>query len=473
VAHAGFPGQNGKIAFVSDRTPPGIYTVNPDGSGLMHLGAGTAPAWSPDGTRIAFIRGGQVWVMNADGSGQQSLGQPGGDVAWSPDGTKLVTSGLFVMNADGSDRHQITFGADGAPAWSPDGYTIIFSRPTPDDYILPLVNRIWAVNPDGTNLRQITHDRAFGEEYHEEFFPNWAPTGNRYVIRLEDWTDTGPGYPVLSLLVFGANSGPYFSEDPYDPAWSPDGTKIVYSLQADAIWADAVTSPHIGAVVFDEPVFSETDPDWQPVPVDTPSTHVRPSGASPFRVPLVPAFKACTVSNRQHGPPLAHPSCAPPVPGSPNLTVGVGDGSPALSRSVGFMRIAVWPGAPGGVDDTDARVQISLTNVMHVSDLSEYTGELRATAQVRITDREGPVAQTSVAIPLEFDVPCVPTAATLDKSVCNLITTLDSVRPGAAAEGTRAVWELDQVRVFDGGSDGDGDTTAGNSLFAVQGFFVP
>jgi hypothetical protein len=92
---------------------------------------------------------------------------------------------------------------------------------------------------------------------------------------------------------------------------------------------------------------------------------------------------------------------------------------------------------------------------------------------VRLTDRQGTVAQTTVGFPLEFDVPCTPTAATLDKSLCDVATTLDAVTPGAAAEGTRAVWALDQVRVYDGGPDEDTDTTADNSLFMTQGVFVP
>ena len=137
------------------------------------------------------------------------------------------------------------------------------------------------------------------------------------------------------------------------------------------------------------------------------------------------------------------------------------------------MRVAVNPGVPGGVDDTDVGIRFSLSNVMNVSDLSEYTGELRASAQVRLTDREGSVAQTTAGFPLEFDVPCVATAPTIDKSLCELTTTLDAVRPGAAAEGTRAVWALDGLKVYDGGPDGDADTTADNSLFAVQGVFVP
>ena len=55
------------------------------------------------------------------------------------------------------------------------------------------------------------------------------------------------------------------------------------------------------------------------------ASHPRPQGATPVRVPLVPAFNQCAAANRTHGPPLAFPSCNPPVPGSSFLTVGTPD----------------------------------------------------------------------------------------------------------------------------------------------------
>ena len=91
---------------------------------------------------------------------------------------------------------------------------------------------------------------------------------------------------------------------------------------------------------------------------------------------------------------------------------------------------------------------------------------------VRLTDRGPRAATTELA--LDFDVPCVPTEPpTIDKSLCEVTTSLDAVTPGAAPEATRAIWALDQVKVYDGGPDEDAATTADNSLFAVQGLFVP
>ena len=84
----------------------------------------------------------------------------------------------------------------------------------------------------------------------------------------------------------------------------------------------------------------------------------------------------------------------------------VGDGNPATARSIGFIRMVVVPGVPGGPDDTDVRLRMSLTNVMHASDLTDYTGELRGSMDLRVTDRDnGPSAgdaATVVDFPFRF-----------------------------------------------------------------------
>jgi Tol biopolymer transport system component len=90
----------------------------------------SCPACSPDGAHIAYSSGGQIWVMDADGANQHLLADLPGDTfgpAWSPDGTQIAfvndlapTRNLYAMNADGSDIHQV--GADGVyfvPAWQP------------------------------------------------------------------------------------------------------------------------------------------------------------------------------------------------------------------------------------------------------------------------------------------------------------------------------------------------------------------
>jgi TolB protein len=86
--------------------------------------------WRPDGQRIAYAAGGDIWVMNADGSRQVNLTRsPAREngVAWSPDGRRIAyiqrdgaKRRIWVMNADGSGRRPVGgTGAHLVPAWQP------------------------------------------------------------------------------------------------------------------------------------------------------------------------------------------------------------------------------------------------------------------------------------------------------------------------------------------------------------------
>ena len=81
--------------------------------------------------------------------------------------------------------------------------------------------------------------------------------------------------------------------------------------------------------------------------------HVRPKAASPLRVSLVPAFNACTTPNRTHGPPLAFPSCNPPVQSSTAVTVGEPTANGAAANMEGFVKLKVQVGVPGLPEDSD------------------------------------------------------------------------------------------------------------------------
>ena len=69
-------------------------------------------------------------------------------------------------------------------------------------------------------------------------------------------------------------------------------------------------------------------------------------------------------------------------------------------------------------------------------------------------------------------MPCTSTASTSIGSTCSLVTTADAITPGIVAESKRAMWQLGQVQLLDGGSDGVASTTP-NSPFAAQGVLVP
>jgi hypothetical protein len=85
----------------------------------------------------------------------------------------------------------------------------------------------------------------------------------------------------------------------------------------------------------------------------------------------------------------------------------------------------------------------------------------------------GTDAGTGQSVSLARSFPCVPTASTATGSSCTLSTTANAIVPGLVLDTKRAIWQMDQVQVYDGGPDGDADTTAGDTLFAVQGIFVP
>ena len=220
------------------------------------------------------------------------------------------------------------------------------------------------------------------------------------------------------------------------------------------------------------------------------ATHPRPAGASPIRVSMVPAYNACAAPNRTHGPPLAFPSCNPPVQSSTNLTIGSPDANGAGANSTGFIKIAVVVGTPGPPDDSNVLLTASATDIRckagvaacgsaNAADGADYTGELEGDAQIRISDHFNAVAPgggtdpaTVIDIPFPVITGCVATASTAVGSTCSVSTSANAVVPGAVKDGKRAIVGIGQIQVFDGGPDGVAASDP-NTLFSVQGIFIP
>ncbi len=168
-----------------------IYVIGSDGSGLTQLTSGSVdnayPAFSPDGTKIVFTsrRTGtsQVYVMNADGTNQTQLtfdAQTKDQVPdWSPDGSKIAyladTHGvadivnpswgdIWVMNADGTGQNPITRGATYyGTAWSPDGSRIA---------TMDMPSRtVYTLNATDGSDPQAVHPGGL------QFVPGWQPRG--------------------------------------------------------------------------------------------------------------------------------------------------------------------------------------------------------------------------------------------------------------------------------------------------------
>ena len=176
----------------------------------------------------------------------------------------------------------------------------------------------------------------------------------------------------------------------------------------------------------------------------------RPKGATPTRTSLVPAYDACTSSNRTHGPPLAHPSCNPPVRSSSTLTVGSPDANGAAANSVASVTAIVLAGTPGGADDADVRFVVEISDVRNHPALTDYTGRVMANVTLRVTDTQAslevPDPGTTQDFPFQFAFPCVTTADTAKGSDCNLTSTADALIPGAVTETKRTMWEMGQVQ---------------------------
>jgi Tol biopolymer transport system component len=151
--------------------------MNADGSNVVQLTSDDdwAPAWSPDGKKIAFCsdRDGVpgIYVMNADGSNVVRLtSDDDWAPAWSPDGKKIAFSsgwdsdhpGIYVMNADGTNVVQLTSEDDREPAWSPDGKKIAFSSDRDGN------DEIYVMDEDGTNVVRLTINTAL------DLLPDWC-----------------------------------------------------------------------------------------------------------------------------------------------------------------------------------------------------------------------------------------------------------------------------------------------------------
>jgi hypothetical protein len=204
----------------------------------------------------------------------------------------------------------------------------------------------------------------------------------------------------------------------------------------------------------------------------------RAKAATPLYAPLVPAYDDCLSGNHAHAMPLGFASCNPPAQSSSFLTSGTPDANMEAANMTGSVKLTVTAAAAGPPDDADVGLSIALADVREQGTLADYTGGLRGELALQITDRNnGTFAQdrpaTLPSLTLGATVPCTATPDTTIGSTCSLVTSVDSLYPGAVPEGKRSVWELGQIKVLDGGPDGDADTPTGNTVFARQGVFVP
>ena len=488
-AHATFPGENGKIAFQSNRDGNfEIYSMNADGTSQTRLTFNTSsdidPSWSADGTKIAFAtnRDGnfEIYSMNANGTGATRLtsssatdSQP----TWSPDGTRIafdtIRDGnfeIYSMNANGTGATRLTNNAasDTQPAWSPDGTKIALKSNRDGD------DEIFRMNADGTGQTNLTNNTVVDE------LPNWTNAGGSCPCIYYD-SNAGGQFDPWFIDVNGnpnqvSNSvSPHFTAAPAPSGPPRVAISSTQSGNTDIFNCDYSIPITCTRLTTNSAV--DEHPDWQPVV----RNYARPKGATPMRVSLVPAYEQCSSSaNSVHGGSISSNSCVPPTPESSYLTVGTADFNGVATNSEGSVIFRTKITSP-----EDLLISVSYTDVRCAGTsggcssgaLSDYTGNLRLTSAFRITDKQngGIGSGTVTDLPVQFNVPCATTPATSIGSTCSIATSMNTLFGATAITDTkRAIWQQTElVKLYDGGADGVASTQGDNTLFATGGLFIP
>lgn len=263
----------GRIAFQSNADDPNyeIYTIRPDGSGRLRITsdggvASYEPAWSHDGTRLAWYGGtpgsADIFVANHDGTGLSILNGGGDDVSpdFSPDGSQMV----FTM-VGGEALHTMTYPSGSVtplaevgsyPDWSPDGRYITYTH-----WASGTAAEIWSLDLSLHTITRLTKRSLDGLCSWSE----WSPDGSKIA-----YICAGDGTPDIWVMNPDGSgktniTASWTASDETDPTWSPDGSYLAFVSDLEGskdIWvmnADGSNSYRVTTSPGDE--FA---PDWGP-----------------------------------------------------------------------------------------------------------------------------------------------------------------------------------------------------------------
>lgn len=232
----------GTIVFASDREgSEALYVMELESSEVRRLTSDSTsrPSLSPDRSRVAFLslspdqeNIGSIYTIGLDGSGLTRVT----DVlpawiqgsAWSPDGSRIAFVSyphghfdVYTVATDGSELSRITVhdSADVNPAWSPDSEHILFESTRDGN------DELYVIGSDGTDPRRLTNDPG------SEGLSSWSPDGSR--IAFESTRDGD--YEIYTMDADGGNVVRLTDNEAVDggPVWSPNGQRILFHSDRD------------------------------------------------------------------------------------------------------------------------------------------------------------------------------------------------------------------------------------------------